>query len=110
LSPADASLGERIIRTHCWLVVALQETRITVKRLRSLLFGKRLKPSPAPEDSSAPRPAGGEEMHACAVLEADVGDGDATASEAPPDASQTPERVKPKGGHRPGMGRLRAEA
>ncbi len=110
LSPADASLVERIIRTHFWLVLALQETRITMKRLRGLLFGKSLKPSPAPEASSAPSPAGGAETNAGAVLEADVGAADAPAAEAPPDASQTPERVKPKGGHRPGTGRRSAEA
>ena len=110
VSPADASLVERIIRTHFWLVLALQETRITVKRLRSLLFGKSLKPSPAPEDSSASSPAGGDETNACAVLAADAGDADATAGEVPLDALQTPERVKPKGGHRPGTGRLSADA
>jgi len=110
LSQADMSLVERIIRTYFWLVFALQETRITVKRLRGLLFGKHLKPSPAPEDSSAPSVAGGDEMTACAVLEADIGDGDATAGEAPPATSQTPEVVKPKGGHRAGTGRLGADA
>jgi hypothetical protein len=110
LSPADAGLVERIIRTHFWLVGALQETRITMKRLRSVLFGKRLKPSLAPEDSSAPSPGSGEETNACAGLEAAVGDADATAGAAPPDASQTPERVKPTGGHRPGTGRLSADA
>jgi hypothetical protein len=108
LSPADASLVERIIRTHFWLVLALQEARITVKRLRSVLLGKRLKP--ASEDSSAPRPAGGEETNAGAVLEAAVGEADATAGAALPDASQRPERVTSKGGHRPGTGRLSADA
>ncbi len=110
LSQADMSLVERIIRTYFWLVFALQETRITVKRLRGLLFGQYLKPSPAPEDSSTPSVGGGDEMTAGAVLEADIGDGDVPAGEAPPATLQTSEVVKPKGGHRAGTGRLGADA
>jgi len=102
---------EEIVRTCLWLVFALQETKITVSRLRRLLFGKALKASePTPEDSSVPNPGGGDETPADAVVQADAGDGAATAGEAPPDTSQRPEVVKPKGGHRTGTGRLGADA
>jgi len=107
LPAAVAGRLEQIIRTCFWLVCALQETQITVKRLRRWLFGKGHKSSPTPEDASAPSPADSDAPHACAVLEADAA---ATAGEAPPDASPRPERVKPKGGHRPGTGRLGADA
>jgi hypothetical protein len=60
--------------------------------------------------ASAPSSADSDATHACAVLEADGADADATAAEAPPDASPRPERVTPKGGHRLGTGRLGADA
>ena len=110
LPAAVAERLEEIVRTCLWLVFALQETRITVKRLRSLLFGKHLKPSPAPEDASAPSPAGGDEPPAHDVVQADAGDAAATAGAVPPEPSQSPEQVKPKGGHRTGTGRLGADA
>src|ERR687888_594350 len=71
LPAAVAGRLEQIIRTCFWLVFALQETQMTVKRLRRLLFGKGLKPLPIPEDASAPRPADSDATHAGAVLEAD---------------------------------------
>ena len=41
---------------------------------------------------------------------ADADEADATANQAPPGESQRPEQAKPKGGHRPGTGRLGAAA
>jgi hypothetical protein len=110
LPAAVAGRLEQIIRTCFWLVFALQETQMTVKRLRRLLFGKGRKPLPTPEDASTPRPADSDAPHAGAVLEAAGTEADATAAEAPPDASPRPERVKSKGGHRLGTGRLGADA
>ena len=110
LPAAVAGRLEQIIRTCFWLVFALQETQMTVKRLRRLLFGKGLKPLPTPKDASAPSLAARDATHACAVLEVEGADADATAAEAPPDASPRPERVKPTGGHRLGTGRLGAAA
>jgi hypothetical protein len=109
-SRSDCEILMQVMRWYFWLVFALQETKITVKRLRSLLFGKSLKASPAPEDTSAPSPGDGGETHAGAVLEADADEGAATASEAPPQGSQRQELAKPKGGHRLGTGRLGADA
>src|SRR5260370_31296017 len=52
--PAEAGMGERIIRRYFWVVFALQEATLSVQRLRRLLFGKGPKPEqpPAPEASS----------------------------------------------------------
>jgi hypothetical protein len=107
---AVAGRLEQSIRTCFGLVCALQETQMTGKRLRRLLFGKGRKPLPTPEDASAPRPADRDAPHAGAVLAADGTDADATAAAAPPDASPRPERITPKGGHRLGTGRLGADA
>jgi hypothetical protein len=105
---AVAGRLEQILRTCLWLVFALQETKITVNRLRRLLFGTVLTPSPAPEDASAPIPAGGDEPDA--VLPAEAGDAATPSGAVPPDASQRQERGTPTGGHRHGTGCLGAAA
>lgn len=110
LPAAVASRLEQIIRTCLWLVFALQETKITVRRLRSLLFGKSLKPSLGSAASSESRPEGGDESSADTVVPADADDGARTSGEPPPPSSPSPERAKPTGGHRPGTGRLGADA
>lgn len=108
-SRSDCEILMQVVRWYFWLAFALQETKITVKRLRNLLFGKTLKPSPTPEESSESSPAGGDETTPGDGLEADAGEGATPAGETP-DASPTPEPTKPKGGHRPGTGRLGADA
>jgi transposase len=94
---------------YFYVVFALQEAKLSVKQLRALLFGKSPQPSLAPEEPSASRQADGDGTHASAVLEADAAAA-ATAHQAPPGASPRPERAMPTGGHRPGTGRLGADA
>jgi transposase len=109
LPEAVAARLEEIMRTCLWLVFALQERTITLKRLRRLLFGKALKPSPPSEDASTPTAQSGEAPRADGVIHADASASGATSGDAPPPL-QSPERAKPKGGHRPGTGRLGADA
>ena len=109
LPRADAERVEWVIRMYFYVVFALQEAKLSVKRLRSLLFGKSPAPSPAPEESSAASQAEGDGTNAAAVLEADA-EAAAPGQQAPPGASPRPERATPKGGHRPGTGRLGADA
>ena len=109
LPAAVAGRLEQIIRTCFWLVFVLQETKITVNRLRRLLFGKVLTSSAAPEDVSAPMPGGGDEPYADAVLHADAGEAAPTAGAVSPGPSQSQEPTKAKGGHRAGTGRPGAE-
>jgi len=109
LPRADAGMVEQIIRMYCWLVFALQEAKLSVKRLRTLLFGTSPGPSPGPEASSASTQADGDEPSASAVREAAVAVA-ATAEQTLLGAAQKPEQDKPKGGHRPGTGRLGAAA
>ncbi len=93
-----------------WLVFALQESKLTLKRLRRLLFGKHLKVSPALAAASESSQTGGHETTASGVLEADAVGSLVTAGEAPAAPSPSPQQAKPKGGHRPGTGRLGADA
>jgi transposase len=108
LPRADAERVEWVIRMYFYVVFALQEAKLSAKRLRSLLFGKR--PEPLPEASSAAGQADGDGTHASAVLKADAAGAGATAHQAPPGESQRPELAQPTGGHRPGTGRLGAAA
>lgn len=110
-SRSDCEIVMLVMQWYFWLVFALQETKITVRRLRRLLFGKALKGSAsAPEDTSAPSPGSEDESRAGGVVQSAVGDGAATADTALLAPRQSPEQIKPKGGHRPGTGRLGADA
>ena len=108
LPRADAERVEWVIRMYFYVVFALQEAKLSAKRLRSLLFGKR--PAPSPEASSAAGQANSDGPHASAVLAADADGAGATGPQAPPGASPRPERAQPTGGHRPGTGCLGAAA
>ena len=110
LPRADAEKVEWVIRMYFYVVFALQEAKLSVKRLRSLLFGKSLTPAPAPEESSASSQGDGDGTNAAAVLEADAAGAGATGHHAPLGAAPRPEGGTPKGGHQPGTGRLRADA
>src|SRR5207342_1454546 len=105
LPRADAEKVAWVIRMYFYVVCALQEAKLSAKRLRSLLCGKSSKPSP--EEASAASPADGGGTSTSAALQADAdGAAVATAHQAPPGEPQTPEQAKRKGGHRPGTGRL----
>ena len=110
LPRADAERVEWVIRMYFYVVFALQEAKLSVKRLRALLFGKNPTPSPVPEASSASRHGDGEGTNAAGVFEADTGGGAAPVPHAPAGELPPPERATPKGGHRPGTGRLEAAA
>ena len=99
LSAEDAGVVEQVIRMYFWVVFALQEAKLSLKRLRTLLFGKGPKaPKPrAPEASSTSTEPMGE------------GKG-AGASAGAPRESGTEATPKPTGGYRPGTGRLGADA
>lgn len=111
LPAAVAGRLEQIIRLCLWLVFALQETKITVSRLRRVLFGKAVEaPTPTPVDPFTSSPGADDETSAGVILHADAADADATAGAAPPQALQRPPQVQPRGGHRLGTGRLGADA
>jgi hypothetical protein len=111
---AVAGRVEQIIRMYFWLVCALQEAKLSVKRLRHLLFGSSAQPKgrPASEgeatSSEAPGQAAGEE-EAVPVAEG-APRLETTGREAGSGASESEGKPKPQGGHRAGTGRLGAEA
>ena len=110
LPRADAETVEWVIRMYVHVVFARQEGNLSTKRLRSLLFGKPPTLSPLPEESFAASQGNGEEARVSAVLDADAQPETTVAHQALPGDSQRPEGTKPKGGHRPGTGRLGAVA
>jgi len=107
LSVEDAGVVEQVIRMYFWVVFALQEAKLSVKRLRTLLFGKG---APAP-----PRRVPAAAAAASALDGKGEGAGEWRAMEeavsaTEPGASGTEVTFKPTGGHRPGTGRLGADA
>jgi transposase len=107
LPRADAETVEWMIRMYFYVAVALEAGTLNMKQLRSLLFGQPATPSS--EASLAPNSVDGEAACAGAVLEADV-EADTPVNQAPLEEAPKPERPQPKGGHRPGTGRLGADA
>ncbi len=109
LPRADAETVAWVIRWCFAVVCALQEATCSVKRLRALLGGLRPAPAPTLEASAASHHAAGPGLHASAVREADA-EAAAMVPHALPGEGQPPDRATPKGGHRPGTGRLGAAA
>jgi hypothetical protein len=114
LCPSDCQVVEQVIRAYFWVVFALQEAKLSVQRLRHLLFGKGPKPEkpPAPEASSTSGDAVGKDEGGGELAPIDqetpgleVAEGAEGAESC--DAEASP---KPKGGHRSGTGRLGADA
>jgi transposase len=113
LSAEDAGVVEQVIRLYCWVIFSLQEAKLSLKRLRTLLFGKGAKaPKPrAPEAASPSSAPVGEGEGAGTLRSREAASGvEAAASAAEPGASGTQALAKPTGGHRLGTGRLGADA
>ena len=113
-SMSDCEVLIQVLRWHFWLVWTLQEAKLSLKRLRNLLFGNGPTPptSPVSEASSVlHHPVGaGEGAGESLLAEAGASGAAEAESEFGPEASAAAARAKPTGGHRPGPGRLRADA
>jgi hypothetical protein len=113
-SRADCEMLIQVVRWYFWLVWSIQEAKLSLKKLRTLLFGRGPKlPKPSePEASlvSAPSPFDGEATGAASSRAEDVGPSEVAGP--PPCAVESGIESPPKakGGHRPGTGRLGAEA
>jgi hypothetical protein len=102
-SRADCEVLIEVVRWYFWLVWLVQEAKMSLRKVRTILFGhgpkapELLSPEVAPADVSSARDdaAGG----VASSGDADVGSSENTVS-----------LPKPKGGHRPGTGRLDAAA
>jgi hypothetical protein len=104
LSAEDRCVLVQVVRWLFWLFFVVQEAKLSLKRLRTLLFGQGAKAAKAraPEVSSTSSELGGEGEEA--------GAGRSQEAEAPSGASDTAVLSKPTGGHRLGTGRLGAAA
>jgi transposase len=111
---AVAGRVEQIIRMYFWVVFALQEAKLSVKRLRHLLFGSSAQPKnrSASEveatSSEAPGQAAGAEVAAPGAEV--VPCLETRGREAGAGAAESEAKPKPQGGHRPGTGRFGAAA
>ena len=114
LAPADAGVVEHIIRMYCWVAFALQEAKLSVKRLRDLLFGPRRTPKTPPESEASATSSDalgeGEGGGAGSAVSEEVPGVEAAGCEEGAGTSEGEALPKPKGGHRPGTGRLGADA
>jgi transposase len=114
LSADDAGVVEQVIRMYFWVAFALQEAKLSVKRLRDVLFGPSRKPKTPPESevsstSSEPLGQGEGGGEPAPVAEASPSL-EAAGCEAGPATSEGEASPTPQGGHRQGTGRLGADA
>ena len=107
LRAEDRRVLVQVVRGLFWLFFVVQEAKLSLKRLRTMLFGKGAQTTQAraPEASSPASTPGGEGAGAGEWWAR----GTATAGAAAPGASETVAPAKPTGGQRPGTGRLGAE-
>ena len=94
----DRRVVVQVLRWYFWLLFALQETKRSLKRLRTLLCGQPAKKHTAP-------PPG-----ASSVARDTDGGGGRAASAAGVAKAEGDQRPGRSGGHRPGQGRLGAQA
>jgi hypothetical protein len=102
-SRADCEVLIEVVRWYFWLVWIVQEAKMSLTKLRTLLLGR----GPKPPELSEPEVASG-----CA---SSLGTSEATGTaasraEAVGLSANAVSPPKPKGGHRPGTGRLGAAA
>jgi transposase len=113
-SRSDCAILIQVVRWYFWLVWTVQEAKLSLKKLRTLLCGRGPQPPTpsAPEASavSAPAPGHGEAMGASSSRAEDVGPSEAAGPPSGTVVSGIAAPPTPKGGHRPGTGRLGAEA
>ena len=111
-SRSDCEMLIQVLRWYFWLAAAVKEAKLSLKKLRTLLFG----PGPKPPTRCEPEASS---VSASSRGDGEVsGDGSARDEEGGRSAEagsrqrlwQAAETSKPRGGHRPGTGRLGAEA
>src|SRR5262249_55110621 len=113
-SRSDCEILIQVLRWYFWLVWTVQEAKLSLTKLRMLLCGRGPQPPTpsAPEASlrSTPSPGNSEATGASSSWEAEGGLLEAAGPPSGTVASGIESPPTPKGGHRPGTGRLGAEA
>jgi len=112
-SRSDCEILIQVVRWYFWLVWTVQEAKLSLKKLRTLLFGQGPKPptrcEPAASSVSASSRGDSEVSGDGSARDEEVG-GATEAESTPASVVAAVETRKPRGGHRPGTGRLGAEA
>jgi len=108
-TPEDRQILVQVLRLYFWLLFALQESKLSVKRLRIILFGK-----PKKKRRKRVSDSDGDSGTSGAGEDAEGSDGQAgepadTAPAEPSEAGET-DGESGEGGKRPGHGRLGADA
>jgi hypothetical protein len=111
-SRSDCEVCIQVIRLYFWFTAVVEEAKLSMKKLRTLLFGRGPKrPKPSEPASSS-------------VCDSAMGEGEATGDASGQPAAADPSEAvgstsgsgasepasQPKGGHRRGTGRLGADA
>jgi hypothetical protein len=106
-TPEDRRVLIHVLRLYCWLIFALQESKLTLKRLRTIIFGKKpRRKRDAGRGGDSATSGGGQEAGTSGQGE---GEGAETTSGQPADSA--PQGGEPADdGKRPGHGRLGADA
>ena len=111
-SRADCEILIQVLRWYFWLVAAVQETQLSLKKLRTLLLGQGPPPTRCEPvaSSSAASARGGSEVTGAGSARDETGGQSSAAESTPAAVAAAVETSTPRGGHRPGTGRLGAEA
>jgi transposase len=112
-SRSDCEILIQVLRWYFWLAATVQEAKLSLNKLRTLLFGQAPKPptrcEPAASSGSASSRGDGERAGDGSARD-EVGGRTTGAGSQPEAVASAAETSKPQGGHRPGTGRLGADA
>jgi hypothetical protein len=110
-SRADCEILIQVLRVYFWLAAAVQEAKLSVTKLRTLLCGCGPQPPKRREpEASSLAAARGDGATSDDGSARDVARRAAEAGLQPEAVASVAETGKPRGGHRPGTGRLGADA
>ena len=112
-SRSDCEILIQVVRWYFWLVWTVQEAKLSLKKLRTLLCGQgpKLPTRCAPAAASVSTLSRGDGVVAGAGSARDAEGARSTAAGSPSESVASAAEIhKPHGGHRPGTGRLGAEA
>jgi transposase len=112
-SRSDCEILIQVLRWYFWLAAAVQEAKLSLKQLRTLLGGQgpKLPTRCEPAASSvSPSSRGDGVVAGDGSVQDEEGERSTAAGSQPEAMASAAETGKPQGGHRPGTGRLGADA
>ena len=113
-SRSDCEILAQVLRLYFWLMLTVEEAKVSIRWLRTLLFGSRRTAKTPPESDASTSLSGplgeGEGGGESAPVEEDTAGTSAMGDEEEAGALPIESPSKAKGGHRPGTGCLGAAA